>query len=51
MSEIAQNCENYVAIFTKIYTLELYIVFTMVYSCCVSLGGNLEFLNFLKKVL
>ena len=48
MSEPAQRCENY-AIFKQNYTPELFIAFKMVYSCCFSLGGNLDFPEFLKK--
>ena len=31
------------------YTLELFIALEMVYCCCFSLRGNLDFLDFLKK--
>ena len=48
MSELAQNCENY-AILTQNYTLELFIAFKMAYSCCFSLGGNPDLLDFLQK--
>ena len=48
MSEPAQKCENY-AIFKQNYTLELFIALEMVYYCCFSLGGNLDFLDFLQK--
>ena len=48
MSEPAQRCENY-AIFKQNYTPELFIAFKMVYSCCFSLGGNLDFPEFLQK--
>ena len=44
----AQKCENY-AIFKQNYTLELFIALEMVYCCCFSLRGNLDFLDFLKK--
>ena len=40
----AQKCENY-AIFKQNYTLELFIALEMVYYCCFSLGGNLDFLQ------
>ena len=50
MSEPAQKCENN-AIFKQNYTLELIIAFKIAYSCCLSLMGNLDFLDFLKKVL
>ena len=46
MSEPAQKCENF-AIFKQNYTLELFIAFKMAYSCCFSLGGNLDFIYFL----
>ena len=48
MSEPAQKCENN-AIFKQNYTLELFIALEMVYYCCFSLGGNLDFLDFLQK--
>ena len=48
MSEPAQKCENQ-AIFKQNYTLELFIALEMVYFCCFSLGGNLDFLHFLQK--
>ena len=48
MSEPAQKCENY-AIFKQNYTLELLNALEMVYYCCFSLGGNLDFLDFLQK--
>ena len=48
MSEPAQKCENY-AIFKQNYTLKLFVAFKMAYSCCFSLGGNLDFLDFLQK--
>ena len=41
MSEPAQRRENH-AIFKQNYTPELFIAFKMVYSCCFSLGGNLD---------
>ena len=44
----AQKCENY-AIFKQNYTLELFIALEMVYYCCFTLGGNLDFLDFLQK--
>ena len=37
------------AIFNQIYTLKLYIAFKMAYSCCFSLGGNIDFPEFLQK--
>ena len=48
MSEPAQKCENQ-AIFKQNYTLELFIALEMVYYCCFTLGGNLDFLDFLQK--
>ena len=48
MSEPAQKCENY-AIFKQNYTLKLFVAFKMAYSCCFSLGGNLDFPDFLQK--
>ena len=48
MSEPAQKCENQ-AIFKQNYTLELFIALEMVYYCCFSLGGNVDFLDFLQK--
>ena len=48
MSEPAQRRENH-AIFKQNYTPELFIAFKMVYSCCFSLGGNLDFPEFLQK--
>ena len=48
LSETAQKCEND-AIFKQNFTLELYIAFNMAFSCCFSLGGNLDFLDFLQK--
>ena len=48
MSEPAQKCKN-LANFKQKYTLELFIALEMVYYCCFSLGGNLDFLNFLQK--
>ena len=41
-----QKCKN---ILSKTILLKLFIVFKMKYFCCFSLGGNLEFLNFLPK--
>jgi len=48
MSEPAQKCENN-AIFKQHYTLELFLALEMVCYCCFSLGGNLDFLDFLAK--
>ena len=48
MSKLALKCVNN-AIFKQIYTLKLLIAFKMAYSCCFSLGGNLDFLEFLQK--
>ena len=48
MSEPALKCENN-AIIKQIYILKLFIAFKMAYSCCFSLGGNLDFPEFLQK--
>ena len=48
MSEPALKCENN-ASFKQINTLKLFIAFKMAYSCCFSLGGNLDFPEFLQK--
>ena len=48
MFEPAQKFENN-ASFKQIYTLKLFIAFKMAYSCCFSLGGNLDFPEFLQK--
>ena len=48
MLEPALKCENN-AIFKQIYNIEQLIAFDMAYSCCFSLGGNLDFLEFLQK--
>ena len=45
MSEHALKCEN-IAIFNQIYSLN---ILKMAYSCCFSLGGNLDFPEFLQK--
>ena len=37
------------ASFKQIYTLKLFIVFKMACYCCFSLGGNLDFPEFLQK--
>ena len=50
MYERALKCENN-AIFKQTYSLELFIAFKMANSCCFSVGENLYFLDFLKKVL
>ena len=49
MSEPAQKCENYEAIFKQNYTLELFVVFKTAYSCCFALRGNIDFPEFLQK--
>ena len=49
MSEPAQKCENYEAIFKQNYTPELIIALKMVYSCFFGSRGNLDFPNFLQK--
>ena len=48
MSLLALKCENN-AIFKQIYTRKLLIAFKMAYSCCLNLGGNLEFQEFLQN--
>ena len=48
MSEPAQRRENH-AIFKQNYTADPFIAFKMVYSCCFSLGENVDFLDFLQK--
>ena len=50
MSEPALKCENS-AILKQCNTLKLFIAFKMAYSCCFSLGGNLDIQNSSKKVL
>ena len=35
--------------FKHIFTIELFIAFKMAHSCCFSLGGNLDFPEFLQK--
>ena len=47
MSEPEQKCENN-AILKQKYTLKLITAFKMAYSWCFSLGGNLDFLDFLQ---
>ena len=49
MSEPAQKCENYEAIFKQNYTPELIIALKMVYSCFFGLRGNLDFPNFIQR--
>ena len=44
----ALKCEN-IAIFKQNYNLTLFIAVKMASSCCLSLGGNLDFLDFLQK--
>ena len=48
MSEPAPKCENN-ATFKQNYTLEPLIAVKMAYSCCFSLGKNLQFLDFFQK--
>ena len=51
MSEPALKCENN-PIFYQFYSLKLFIDFKMAYSCCFSIGGNLDSPKFLQtKVL
>ena len=49
MFEPAPKCENNDASFKQIYTLKLFIACKIGYSCCFSLGGNLDLPEFLKK--
>ena len=49
MYEPVQKCENNEASFKQSYTLKLFIAFKMAYFCCFSLGGYLDFLEFLQK--
>ena len=49
MSEPAQKCESYEAIFKPNYTPELFIALKMAYSCCFVSRGNLDFPDFLQK--
>ena len=44
MSEPAQKSENN-ANFRQNYNLKLFIPYKMAYSCCLSLGGNQDFLK------
>ena len=48
MSEPEQKFVNY-ASFKQIDTLELFITLKIIYYCCFSFGGNLDFLHFLQK--
>ena len=48
MSQAALKGESN-ASFMQIYTLKLLIAFKMAYSCCFSLGGNLDFPEFLQN--
>ena len=48
MSEPALKCENN-ASFKQIYTPKLLIAFKIAFSYCFSLGGNLDFPEFLQK--
>ena len=48
MSETAQKCEN-CAIFEQNYTLELFVAFKTVNSCCFGSRGNLDFPDFLQN--
>ena len=48
MSEPALKCENN-ASFKQIYTLKLFIAFKMAYSWYFSLGGKVDFPEFLQK--
>ena len=48
MFEPALKCENN-AIFNQSYSLKLFIIFKMAYSCSFSLRGNLDFTDFVQK--
>ena len=48
MSEPTLKFENN-ASFKQIYTLKLFFAFKVAYSCCSSLGGNIDFPEFLQK--
>ena len=48
MFEPALKCQDN-AIFKQNVSLKLFITFKMVYSCCFSLGGSLDFPDFLQK--
>ena len=48
MFEPALNCQDN-AIFKQNYSLKLFVAFKMAYYCCFSLGGNLDFPDFLQK--
>ena len=48
MFEPALKCQDN-AIFKQNYSLKLLTTFKMAYSCCFSLGRNLDFLEFLQK--
>ena len=49
MSETEQKFENNAAVFKQKYTAKLFIYFEMAYSCCFSLGENIDILDFLKN--
>ena len=48
MSEPALKCDN-IASFKQICTLKFLIALKIAFSCCFSLGGNLDFPEFLHK--
>ena len=48
MIEPARKCQDN-GIFKQNYSLKLLITFKMAYSWCFSLGGNLDFPDFLQK--
>ena len=50
MIEPAQKFQDN-AIFGHNYSLKLFIIFKMAYSCCFGLGGNLDFPDVLQKVV
>ena len=49
MSEPSLKCVNSCAIFKQNYNPKLFFNFKMAYSCRFSLGGNLDFTDFLQK--
>ena len=49
MHEPALSCENNAILSKTTNTQKLFIALKMAYSCCFSLGGNLDFPEFLQK--
>ena len=48
MSEPTQKCQNNAICKHNNYTIQLFIALNMAYYCCISLEGNLDFLDFLQ---